>query len=359
MDNNLGILGVGVYLPPIIRKNDFWPQRTVDEWKANKAQGLTRAQAQPEDPLSDGMRVTLQAMAEYRHDPFEGAVERRVMPDDMLTSEMEMHAAREAIAQSGIDPGAIDLVIAQSTGPNYLHVSNACLLHQQLGLNPSAFSIATDGMCNSFQQQLVIAEGLIRSGRMRYGLLIQSSNMTHFIPPHEPFSPWFGDGAAATVVGPVAGDRGLLGHAHCTDGSVHAAIVTGVPGKRWWEEGRVIGYLADPAAARRQFLIIAESSRPLFERALAESHLSREDVAVWACHQASAWLPIATQRYLGLDAAYCGLTFPFAASISGANLPLVLKIAEREGRLHDGDVVAMLSGAAGMQVTASLLRWGR
>lgn len=359
MNNRLGIYGIGTYLPPIVRKNDWWPQDVVAAWRERQARSITRSVAEPEDPPTEGMRVTLQAMAQFKTDPFEGAVQRHVMPDDMRTSDMEVLAARDAIARADIDPGAIDLMLTQSTGPNFVHVPNSCLVHKELGLRSECFAIATEGMCNAFQQQLVLAEQLIVSGKMRYGLLIQSCNMTHFCRPQDAFSAWFGDGATAIVVGPVKGDRGVLSHAHCTDGSVYGSIVSGVPGKRWWDEGRVFSYLENAAGARLQFLLIAETAKPLLERALAGAGLHKGDIDLWACHQASAWLPMATQRFLGLEHAKRIDTFPWAGSLSGSNIPLVLSVAEREGTLHDGDVVAMFSGAAGMQVSSTVMRWGR
>ena len=359
MNQRMGILGIGTYLPPIVRKNDWWPEEIVSVWRERQARSITRAQEEPSDPPTEGMRATLKAMAAYKSDPFEGAVERRVMPDDMKTSDMDVAAAREAIARSGIDSTQIDLVLAQTSGPNYVHVPNACLVHKELELSAHCLAISTEGMCNAFQQQLALAEQMIVSGRVRYALLIQSCNMTQFCRPQDPFSAWFGDGATAVIVGPAAAGRGVLGSAHCTDGSVYGSIVSGIPGKRWWDEGRVVSYLEDAAGARLQFLLIAETAKPLLDRALADAGLERSDIKLWACHQASAWLPRATQEFLGLEHAHRVETFPWAGSLSGANLPLVLSVAEREGLVHDGDVVALFSGAAGMQVSATVLRWGR
>ena len=156
---------------------------------------------------------------------------------------------------------------------------------------------------------------------MRYGLLIQSCNMTHFCRPEDAFSAWFGDGATAIVVGPVEGGRGVLGHAHCTDGSVYGSIVSGIPGKKWWEEGRVYSYLENAAGARLQFLLIAETAKPLIGARARRAGSQSTDIKFWACHQASAWLPMATQKFLGLEHAQRIDTFPWAGSLSGCEHP--------------------------------------
>ena len=52
------------------------------------------------------------------------------------------------------------------------------------------------------------------------------------------------------------------------------------------------------------------------------------------------------------------ITFPWASSLAGANLPLVMATAERDGLLRSGDVVATVSGATGMTMSVCVFRWG-
>ena len=119
------------------------------------------------------------------------------------------------------------------------------------------------------------------------------------------------------------------------------------------------GYLENPRGARDQFLLIGDTARPLMDGALADAGLEKKDVDFLACHQASAWLPPAVAEHTGLEHAKRTDTFTWAASLSGANLPLVMAAAERENAVADGDLVAMYSGAAGMTASAMMFRWGR
>ena len=70
-------------------------------------------------------------MAEQARDPFQGAVERRVMPAEMSSTDMEEHAARAAIADAGIDPQTIDLVLLHTLAPECLATNTACVLHHR------------------------------------------------------------------------------------------------------------------------------------------------------------------------------------------------------------------------------------
>jgi 3-oxoacyl-[acyl-carrier-protein] synthase-3 len=359
MNANVGIYGIGIYLPPIVRNNDWWPSEIIDTWRERQARSLSRFGAEPEALPTEGMRRAVAAMAGCKDDPFEGSKKRHILPDEMKSSDMEVRAGRDAIANAGIEAGQIDFVLAMSTTPNYLHASNAHLVHHELGLKRECLSISTEGMCNAFLQQLALAEALIRSDQARYGLLIQSSHISPFTRREDNFSAWFGDGAAATVVGAVGTDRGLLGHAHCTDGSLYGSLVSGIPGKRWYEEGRVFTYLESIPATRRTLLEIPDTADALVGRALERAHLQRGDIRLWACHQGAVWLGEVTQAHLGLDNARRVDTFAWAGSLSGANLPLILSVALRDGLLGDGDVVGMFAGASGMTASGMVMRWGR
>src|SRR5437868_2627100 len=107
---SVGILGIGVYLPETVRRNDWWPESVVARWR-DKA--LHRVEHLPV-ALTDGVQRALDAMAEFRDDPFNGSVERRVMRDDEWSSEMETQAAERALADARVDAGQIDALISYS-----------------------------------------------------------------------------------------------------------------------------------------------------------------------------------------------------------------------------------------------------
>jgi 3-oxoacyl-[acyl-carrier-protein] synthase-3 len=357
MTPRLGILSVGVYLPELVRRNDWWPAAVVDQWRERQARSFTRAQQEPGELTTEGAQRVVQAMLELKSDPFEGSLERRVLEPGRTAADMEIAAAEDALSRAGIDRGQIDFLLVQSTTPNFVHVSNACLIHRTLGLPARCFSLATEGMCNAFLQQLALAEGLMRGGA-RHGLLIQSSHMSPLVQQEDPFSAWFGDGSTAVVVGPAADGYGLLGQDHLTDGSIYASVVSGVPGRRWYDEGAVRVYLESAALARRMFMMIPEQAKLLMDNALARAGHSSDDVTFWACHQGTAWLPRVTQEFIGLPRARRIDTFSWAGSLTGSNIPLVLSLGEREGQLRPGDLVGLFAGAAGMTGTGMVLRWG-
>lgn len=357
MSTQIGILGIGTYLPPHVRTNDWWPAATVQRWRDE-----TMGKARPTTPprfASEGERLASQAMAELTSDPFRGARERRILAPELKASDMEVAAARDALERSGVDASEIDLLLGFSVVPDYLLPCNVGELHRQLGLPERCLSLGTLAACNAFVLQLAIAEGMIASGQARRALLVQSTCQTRIIPPEVPYSAWFGDGATAVVVGEVGDGFGVLGRDHNTDGENHRAVVIGVPGRRWYEAGESRFYQEDNAAALRMMRAIVDRARTSLHAALAQAGHRPEDVDFYACHQGLEWLRRVTQPDSGLTRARTVDTFARFGSLAACNLPLIMSIAERERMLGPGDLVAMFTGGAGEVWSSVILRWGR
>src|SRR5213075_272255 len=164
-------LGLGVYLPPEVRRNDWWPADVVARWVDARRRG---PRPQVPEPITEGARRVIRAMSEQSVDPFQSTVERRVMPPGMSAHDMEEQAARTAIDRAGVDAGAIDLLLTQTIVPDCLVGNPACILHQRLGLQRSCFSMHTDVSSSAFLMQLTLSDAMIRAGQARCALLVQS-----------------------------------------------------------------------------------------------------------------------------------------------------------------------------------------
>jgi 3-oxoacyl-[acyl-carrier-protein] synthase-3 len=361
---SVGIHGIGLYLPSEVRTNDWWPESVVSSWRERRAGQRSRELMSDRPagdvvPVTDGVSKVLDALSVANTDPFNGVVERRVMPKGMLPSEMEIAAGKEALAKSEIDPEEIGLLLTHSYCPDVLNVPNACTVHRELGLSTNCLSLATDGACNSFLQQLTLAEQMIASGRTRYALLVQSSASSRLVHKEDPSSIWFGDAATAVVVGPVSEGKGVLGSAHRTDGTLSRTIMCGIPGKHWYDEGQCVLYVGDAREGRRMILTIADLASDVTRDVLAQAGLEPGDVRFYASHQGTSWLRAITQEHVGLRNARSVDTFSWTASLVACNIPAMLALGAKEGLLRDGDPALLFSGGSGITWSAIVLRWGK
>lgn len=358
MEKSIGILGVGTHLPPEVRPNSWWPERVVESWKEKAARRMEKLHTALVEEKTEGARLTLEALAALAHDPFQGSRERRVIGKDVTASDMEALAAREAIARAGIPLDEIDLVLSHQICPDYINAPSAAVVHGKLGLRERCTVLGTDAACNSFMLQLTLARGMIASGQARYALLTQSSTLTRFPDSGEMIDAWGGDGASAVVLGPVSPGRGIISYSHHTNGKLWGALVCGVPGGRW-QDDRCVIYSEDRGANLDMVVRIADRAQQVVGEALAQANLTAKDVAFFAGHQGFKWLLPVTRAVTGLEHARTVEHFHYTGTISSANLPLQMAIAEREGLLRPGDVVACFQGGTGMTWSGMTLRWGR
>jgi len=352
----IGVLGLGTYLPSIVRHNDWWPEDIVAGWREQRA--AARAGFAALQPTSEGMARVVAAMREVNDDPFRGTVARHVMPDDMSSHDMEEQAARTAIARAGVAVDAIDAVLVHATVPDFLATNAACVLHRRLGLPRACLAMQVDAAAYSFMHQLTLAEALVAGGRARQVLLVQSSACSRLIDRASPISPTFGDGATAVVVGPVSAGRGVIAHAHFADGNYARALAAGVPGGHWYDAGRIVLHVVDPIVERQVFLQTLDCAREAVTAVLERSQLAASEVDFFGVHQGTPWLRKLAQDHVGLGHARSVDTYARTAYLFAASIPLGLDVAEREGLLGPDQRVVLFGGGSGMTFGAITLRWG-
>lgn len=352
MGTCVGIRGVALYLPPVVRHNNWWPGEVINRWQA------VRRAPPPDGPLSPGAARVAAAIREQAADPFQGSVSRHVMPDGMTVLDMAEHAAREALGRAGASAGDIDLLLTNTVLPDVLLGNPACQVHHRLGLPRRCFAMETAVPTYSFLMQLSLAQAMIASGQARLALLVQSCAATRLVDPDDPISPLFGDGATAVVVGPVSAGRGLLGAVHHCDGRYPSTLVAGVPGGTWADARRGVLHVADPVQMRDVFLATADVCKETIDATLAGAGLAPDDVGFFAMHQGTPWIRRVVQDHTGLTGARTIDTFARTGYLFAGIQPAALALAEQAGMLAPGDVVLAAGGGTGMTYGSTVLRWG-
>ncbi|HTJ44949.1 MAG TPA: 3-oxoacyl-[acyl-carrier-protein] synthase III C-terminal domain-containing protein [Kofleriaceae bacterium] len=349
----VGILGVGVHLPSEIRTNAWWPAETVERWTQ-----VRKAAPPPPAPKTEGTARVLRAMREEAGDPFQGAVERRVLAADRTSTDMEAEAAEDALRRAGIDRGAIDLLLTHTQVPELLVNNSACVLHHRLGLGARCLPLQLEATAYSFLAQLEYAELAIAAGRATYALLVQSCAMSRLIDRDDLYSPVFGDGATAVVVGPVADPRGVLHGVHRSATEHPHMLVAGTKDGAWYD-GKSVLHSRDLPGARDVFLAIADQAKEVCDAVIEGAHVRREEIRFFASHQGTPWVRKVAQELAGLSHARSIDAFPYTGTLFASNIPLILRSAEDEGLVSPDDLVVLFGGGTGVVYGATLVRWGR
>ena len=281
-----------------------------------------------------------------------GIRQRHLAAEGESASSMGLAAAREALAQAGIEAGQVDAVIVATATPDSAFPSTAARIAGGLGLSGGlAFDLSA--ACAGFIYALGVAESLMRSGVARCALVIGSEVYSRILDWSDRGTcVLFGDGAGAVVL-QAAGDtdRGLLSwHLHA-DGR-HGDILHVEGGA-----GSTGGTGLLRMAGREVFRHAVSKLAAAVDEALAANGLDKAEVQWLVPHQANRRIIDAMGRKLGLPPERVVVTVDRHANTSAASIPLALAEATRDGRIQRGDLVLMEAIGGGLTWGAALARF--
>jgi len=101
-----------------------------------------------------------------------GISERRWWPADVTFADAAAMAGAKAIAEAGIDPSAIGLLIDTSVCRDHLEPSAAVDVHEQLGLPTSCLNFDLANACLGFMNGMQLAAMMIDAGQIEYALVV-------------------------------------------------------------------------------------------------------------------------------------------------------------------------------------------
>lgn len=309
------VLGVGAYRPERLVTNDeiVGPIDSSDEWIQERSGIKTRRFARPEETMLD----------------------------------MADAAAREAIANSGIDPSLIDGVLVGSVTHHLFTPAAAPMLADRLGLDkPAAIDIAA--ACAGYCFGIGLASDMIRSGDASHVLVIGAEKLTDVLDLTDRGSAFiFGDGAGAAVVGP----------------SDHVGIGPTIWGSdgSGWESIRQVGegHQADPRitmAGQSVFRWAVWSMAPVALQAVEAAGLTPDDIDVFIPHQANTRIIDAMVKQMKLpEHVKVARDIVDMANTSAASVPLAAERMIREGQAKSGDIALQIGFGAGLAYAAQVI----
>jgi 3-oxoacyl-[acyl-carrier-protein] synthase-3 len=286
---------------------------------------------------------------------------RRAAPDE-ASSDLGTRAAQEALADAGVDAGAIDLVITATVSPDHLTPATAARVAYNCGcVNAGAFDLSAG--CAGFVFGLSMATGVVATG-IRDKVLVVGAEVLSRVLDWEDRSTaiLFGDGAGAAVVSPIGGgkaDRGILGFDLGGDGSGADALCIPAGGSRMPTSCETVQnrqhYMQMNGKEVYKFAtrIVTHSAKKVLHRCGYEV----DDIDLFVPHQANLRIIEGAVDKLGLPWEKVFTNLQKYGNTSSASIPLCLWEARAEGRLKDGDLVLLMGFGAGLSWGACLMRW--
>jgi 3-oxoacyl-(acyl-carrier-protein) synthase III len=329
-DLAIGVLGTGGFVPPCIRTNE---------------------------DVGAGCDVTPEWIVERT-----GVRERRVVGVGQAASDLAAKAVRTALDSARLDPAKLDLLVLATSTPDELGPATACRVQALLGAH-RVVALDVSAACAGWLFGTRVAVDWLRAGTgEQYAAVVGVETYSPFIDRTDRATAiLFGDGAGATVLGPVSDGVGF-GRIHLgSDGNRAGDVLIPAGGSRepatqdTLRDGRHTIHMDGKAV--RDFIL------DIFPRAAADAlhsaGLSADDIDLIVAHQPNPVLLRKACVDAGFDADRLIVIGDLVGNIGAGSVPYALAHVERTGRARPGDRILIVTFGAGVTWGSTILTWHR
>ncbi len=290
-----------------------------------------------------------------------GIRERHVVDAGVATSDLGREAAVKAIANAGLTPSDIDLIIVGTVTPDMFFPSTACVIQHKIGAR-RAWGFDLSAACSAFTYAVTTASQMVATGAHEHVLVVGADVMSSIIDYQDRSTcVLFGDGAGAVVVGAAQdGDGVIVDFEHEIDGDGGPALCMPAGGSARPASHESIDarlhYVKQDGHAVFKFAV--RKTEEIARRLLERNGIGPDDLDLFVSHQANRRIIESAAERLGIDPNKVIINIDRFGNTTAATIPLALNDAICSGRLKKDDLVLLASVGAGFTVGAVLLRWG-
>jgi 3-oxoacyl-[acyl-carrier-protein] synthase-3 len=287
-----------------------------------------------------------------------GVHERRNWGEGQTFDDAAIEAGKKALAEAGIRPDQVGLLINTSVTRKHLEPSVAVRIHHGLGLPSSATNFDIANACLGFVNGMALAGQLIDAGQIDYAVIIDGEDADEIqvntierlgregIKRKDFMSEFasltLGSGAAAAVIGRAdlhpEGHRMLGGITRAATQFNDLCV------------GSVDGMFTDAKALLKGGMELVVSAWKDAKRQWSWSHMDR-----YIMHQVSSVHTNAIVKAANLDATRVPVTFPLLGNVGPASIPITL--AQEASKLVRGNRVLLMGVGSGLNTSMMEIAW--
>lgn len=324
---NVGIIGLGKYLPPKRLTNRDLEKivETSDEWIVTRT----------------------------------GIRERRIADIHQKTSDLAIKAAEDALKNGKIAVEKIELIIVATISPDSNFPSVACLVQKGIGAkNAVAFDIGA--ACSGFLFALTTAKQFIQNGFYKNALVIAAEKITSLIDWKDRSTcVLFGDGAGACVLAPVKKGGIILSEYLSSEGQYGELMRVVNPMQRhpFGHQSDVMKMPYVSMQGKELFKIAVESMADGVLKAARKAKVKLSDIDCIVPHQANDRIISAVAKKLNISKEKIYINIDRYGNMSAASIAVALSEAVSEKRIKKNDTVALVTFGAGLVTAANIVKW--
>ncbi len=291
-----------------------------------------------------------------------GIRSRRLWDDGVEASDAATLAGVKALADAGIDPSRIGLLVNTSVSRDYLEPSTASIVSGNLGLSDMCQNFDVANACLAFLNGMDIASRMIERGEIDYALIVdgETANLAYEKTLARRASPdltedEFRNEMATLTLG--CGAAGMvLARAELAPGAPRYRGGVSRAATQWNSLCR--GNLDRMVTDTKMLLIegMKLATKTFIAAKLAFGWVV-EEVDEFVIHQVSKVHTQAMVEAFGIDPKKVLTIFGEHGNIGPASVPIVLSKLREMGRLKKGDRVALLGIGSGLNCSMAEVVW--
>lgn len=322
--DNIGIAGVGAYLPSLAVTNDKLSEfvDTNDEWISERT----------------------------------GIKERRIS-DGEDTSVVASKAAKLALDRAGVKAEELDLIIVATVSPDMFIPSVACLVQSNLGAqNAACFDINV--ACSGFVYGLEVAKGMMISMNYKNALVIGAEVLSKVIDWSDRSTCiLFGDGSGAAVLKKCE-ERGIIKSYLKAEGEKWESLTIGAADFNTpFNKEKMIKKRTIDMNGREVFKFATKAIEDGVKKILEDTGISIDEIKYIVPHQANSRIISSAAKRLGIEKNKFFVNVENVGNTSSASVPIALNDMYEKHMLKKGDKIILVAFGGGLTYGSTLIEW--
>jgi len=283
-------------------------------------------------------------------------------------ADLGIAAATKALQHAQVEAEEVELVILASSSPDDMF-GDAAHIAKEVGCkNAAAFDLTA--ACSGFMFAVATAAQFLHTGHHRTALVVGADALSRWVDWSDRNTcVLFGDGAGAVVMKTAEAHQrpGVLGYEMRSDGAGRKNLNLGYQGPSVHltdeAEGEVVAevtkgeYQPIGMNGKKVYQFATSKAPQVLREAIDAAGVKVEDIDWLLLHQANIRIIEIVAEKLGIPMSKVLTNLEEHGNTSAGTIPLCLDDAVKQGRVRNGDVVAMAGFGAGLSWGAAVVRW--
>lgn len=288
-----------------------------------------------------------------------GIRERRFVSENQSTSDLATAAARNALAEAGMDAAELDCIIVATSTPDMTLPATACMVQKNIGAG-NAFAFDMNAVCSSLVYGIETADSFIKAGKCRTAMVIGADTYSKILNFEDKGScPLFGDGAGAVILRATERQTGVLQSFIKSDGKGWDLIQVPSSGSRKPVTAETIANKENTffMEGKKVFVFATDVIPKIILDITAQAGIKPTDLDYIIPHQANLRIIDHITKKTGIGSEKFLLNLDRFGNTAAASVGLVMDENRRNGTIKPGNLVLVIGFGGGLSWGGLLIRF--